>query len=88
MTDVHIAREFTDAVLQDPSEPQENCKLPRIDRNASREGVRSKAEKRKTSPLLPNIKPSQPPPTPTASLQASQSEQADPEPDTFAMEIE
>jgi hypothetical protein len=59
-------------------------KLPRNDRNPSREGARSKAEKRKTPPLLPSIKQSAASPP----LDTFTPSENDPEPDSFAMQIE
>lgn len=56
MTDVQILHQFDDRVLHTPIDQQDPQKLPKIDRGGSRDGARSKAEKRKTPPLLPSIK--------------------------------
>ena len=81
MTEVQILQEFSDPNLHTPTEEQDSHKLPRIDRVASREGARSKAEKRKTPPLLPSIKQS-------ANTPLEVPSEGEPEPDSFAMQIE
>jgi hypothetical protein len=56
MAEVDILHEeFNDCNLQQPTESQSHRKLPKIDLVPSREATRSKAEKRKTPPFLPNI---------------------------------
>jgi hypothetical protein len=53
-----IHEEFNDRNLHEPTESQSHRKLPKIDHVPSREATRSKAEKRKTPPFLPNIQQS------------------------------